>query len=74
MMVFGMITACDISGTKYPRPVQGIHCLARGATGRWCCVLYIGPDSPNWVDRVQYVISVEEAASKIESMGDWLDY
>jgi hypothetical protein len=74
MMVFGTITECDITGTKYPRPIQGIHCLARGATGRWCCVMYIGPDSPTWVSHIPHVISVEEAAAKIESMGDWLDY
>lgn len=74
MMVFGMITECDISGTVYPKAIQGIHCLARGATGRWCHVLNIGPDSPNWVDRAQYVITEEQARERIEAMGDYLDY
>lgn len=44
MVIEGMVNACDISGKKYGTYVKGGHALARGATGRVCCVLYLGPD------------------------------
>lgn len=74
MMVFGIITECDVTDTRYPNGVKGIHCLARGATGRWCHVFNIGPDSPGWEKRIPHVITEESAREQIEAMGDWLDY
>ena len=38
------VTECDFTDRKYAEPVLGAWCLAQGATGRWCCVMYMGPE------------------------------
>ena len=44
MYIAGKVTECDFSGKTYDKPVEGAHALARGATGRVCCVMYVGPE------------------------------
>lgn len=44
MYVVGMVPACDFTDTTYPEPVQGAHVIARGATGRYCAVMWAGPE------------------------------
>ncbi len=43
MYLKAKVRECDFTGEKYDEPVDGAHCFARGATGRWCCVMYMGP-------------------------------
>jgi hypothetical protein len=38
------ILCCDFTNKRYKRPVQGAGVVARGATGRWCVVMWIGPE------------------------------
>ena len=44
MVIKGYVPECDWSGRKYEEAVLGGHCIAPGATGRHCCVMYIGPE------------------------------
>ena len=41
MYLKGKITGCDFTGEEYDSPKDGVQCIARGATGRWCCVMYM---------------------------------
>lgn len=44
LLIHRDVTSCDISQQQYPSPVAGAAYLSRGATGRWCEVLHIGPE------------------------------
>jgi len=44
MFVQETVTECDATGQKYDKPVKGAHCIAQGASGRFCCVLHVGPE------------------------------
>ena len=44
MYMEGKVTECDFTDSHYDEPVDGAHVLARGATGRWCCVMWAGPE------------------------------
>lgn len=64
---------CDFTGTEYDEPVVGAWALAQGATGRYCCVMWAGPEyvAENGIKP----ISREEAERQIEEMGDaWADF
>lgn len=39
-----MVTTCDLNTIDYDEPVEGAHVIVRGATGRWCCVMWAGPE------------------------------
>jgi hypothetical protein len=72
MFIPALINECDITGKRYDQPVMGAYALARGATGRWCPVLSVGPEV---IEEHQYkLVSEEEAHSIIAAKGDWLDY
>lgn len=44
MYVKRHITECDFSDRKYDESVPGCAALARGASGRWCEVMHMGPE------------------------------
>lgn len=44
MYVRRMVVECDFSGKKYDEPVEGGAAVARGASGRWCEVMWAGPE------------------------------
>ena len=44
MYMKATVNACDLTDTKYDTPVEGAYILARGATGRVCCVMFVGPE------------------------------
>jgi len=44
MFIQAYVSECDFTGVKYDRPTMGAHAIARGATGRWCAVMYAGPE------------------------------
>jgi hypothetical protein len=74
MFMKEMVTECDFTGVKYDAPVEGAWALAQGATGRYCCVMYAGPEwlaeNPN-----QTVISREEAEAAVNAQeGAWVDF
>lgn len=38
------VTHCDFFNKEYSRPVDGGGYLSQGATGRWCVVMWAGPE------------------------------
>lgn len=44
MFVEMMVPCCDVTETSYRGTVMGAGALAQGATGRWCVVMYLGPE------------------------------
>lgn len=72
MFIPALINECDFTGKQYEAPVMGAYVLGRGATGRWCPVLSVGPEA---IEEYQFkLVSEEEAHSIIAAKGDWLDY
>ena len=74
MIIRTHITHCDITDRSYPNPVLGAAAIARGATGRWCEVLWFGPET---VEQLGYItITREEAYAKFEALGngDYADF
>lgn len=45
MLVCMTVPCCDFTDVRYPGGVEGGGYIARGATGRWCAVMYAGPGS-----------------------------
>ena len=39
-----LVTECDCMSIEYDKPVMGAYVIAPGATGRWCCVMFVGPE------------------------------
>lgn len=72
MYIRAKITECDISQQQYASLEDGAYALARGATGRWCPVLSVGPDAIR--EQGLLLLDVEAARAIIEAKGDWLDY
>jgi hypothetical protein len=68
MYVIGMVPSCDFTDTTYPEPVQGAHVIARGYSGRYCVVMYAGPE---WLAKSGIVpLSYSEAVSTVLKNGD----
>jgi hypothetical protein len=44
MFIKQQVPECDFDGIKYDTPTDGAGALARGASGRWCVVMYAGPE------------------------------
>lgn len=72
MIIRRKITHCDYTNRKYEQPVDGGACIAQGATGRWCEVLWIGPE--HLAEAEVEPISREEAITQIEKLGGWADF
>jgi len=73
MWIQGEVTYCDIDQTSYEKPVMGAHAICRGASGRYCAVLWAGPEA---VERDGLEpITREEALKIIEEKGDgWAEF
>jgi hypothetical protein len=72
MYVSAYVPECDITGVKYSSAVRGAYAVARGATGRYCAVLYIGPEAIAEQDLV--VKTYEEAVAIVEAEGGYADF
>lgn len=72
MFVEAFVPSCDINSIDYPKPVKGAYALAQGATGRWCCVMYVGPEylEENSVE----VLTREQAEARCEAIGGEIDF
>ena len=74
MFMKEMVTECDFTDRKYDSPVEGAWALAQGASGRYCCVMFVGPEylaeHPG-----HEIISREEAEARVEAQeGAWADF
>lgn len=59
MVIYGPVVECDFTGKTYNAPVDGGHCLVRGATGRVCCTMHVGPE---YLEQSGWEISTREEA------------
>ena len=71
MLMQAMIDECDFTDRKYDTPVEGAWLILQGATGRWCPVMYAGPEY--LADSKQPVLTYEEVMAEIENKGGWPD-
>lgn len=72
MFVEAFVPSCDITDTVYAKPVKGAYALAQGATGRWCCVMYVGPEYLE--EKSIKVLTRDEAEAKCEAIGGEIDF
>lgn len=72
MYVESYVPECDITKRVYPSVVKGAYAVAQGATGRYCAVLYIGPEYI--AERGLTVHTREEAFALIEKEGGYADF
>ena len=72
MFIRRMVTHCDVTQTSYKTPVSGMAGIARGATGRWCEVMWFGPEyiKKHGLKATPY----NEAVKYVESLGDEVDF
>lgn len=62
------VSECDFTDRKYKKPVEGAGALAQGATGRWCVVMWAGPE---YLEKIgAKVITAEEAYLWIQEHSD----
>jgi hypothetical protein len=73
MYVQSMVRECDFSDRKYEVPVMGAMAVARGASGRYCPVMFVGPEI--LAQHGVTPLTEEEAYAKIKLNGDgWADF
>ena len=72
MFVESYVPECDFTKTVYPSVVKGAYAVARGATGRYCAVMYVGPEYI--AEKGLTVISRVEAFDLIEKEGGYADF
>lgn len=73
MLMSAMVRECDFTDRKYDDYVKGGWYLAQGATGRYCAVMYVGPEyiEENGLEP----ISREEAEARVNAQeGAWVDF
>jgi hypothetical protein len=68
MYVQAMVRECDFSDRKYEVPVMGAMAVARGASGRYCPVMFVGPEI--LAEHGVTPLTEEEAYAKIKLNGD----
>lgn len=72
MFVSAKVPSCDFTGTEYGKLVDGAYAIAQGATGRWCAVLYVGPE---WLaENNAKVEDYDEVVSRMEAEGQIVDF
>ena len=74
MLVEGLVSECDFSGIKYQGNVWGAWVVAQGATGRWCTVMYVGPEYIRNNHLKTQVLTVEQAYRQIDLKGGYPDF
>jgi len=67
MIIARKVTHCDFTERTYSQPVEGLAFIAQGATGRWCEVMWCGPEHAK--EHGYVAISYEEAFAKAEADG-----
>jgi hypothetical protein len=74
MFMKAMVPMCDLTGAEYRAPVEGAWVISKGASGRFCCVLYVGPE---WLrDNGHEAMTREEVESIIakDHPNAWIDF
>lgn len=72
MFVSAKVPSCDMTDTVYGKMVDGAYAIARGATGRWCAVMYAGPE---WLAENKVIVrDYDEVVNELESKNEWIDF
>ena len=72
MYVETWVDSRDITKVKYPSVVKGAAAVAQGATGRYCEVIWIGPEYI--AERGLTVHTREEAYAIVKKEGGYADF
>ena len=73
MYIKQMVTECDFTDRKYDKPVEGAGVVAQGATGRWCVVMWAGPEFVQ--ENNLTVLEPAEAEARIENeLSGWAHF
>lgn len=72
MYVELLVPMCDFTNRMYEKPTLGAGCLAQGRTGRWCIVMYVGPEYIKKYDIKP--LSHAEATLKCLERGGYTDF
>ena len=72
MYVEMQVPMCDFTGTRYDGEVKGAGAVAQGASGRWCVVMYAGPEF--LADKGVTPLAYEDAIRKCEARGGEVDF
>ena len=72
MYVETWVDSCDITKVKYPSVVKGAAAVAQGATGRYCEVIWIGPE---YIAECGLTVHTrEEAYAIVKKEGGYADF
>ena len=76
MWVRGQVRNCDFTDREYQAPVEGAWVLAQGATGRYCTVMWAGPEYVAELEKTgNTIMTYDEAVKTIEGIeGAWVDF
>jgi len=76
MIIHKQVTQCDMTGGEYPGGVDGIAYLSQGASGRWCEVLWGGPEEKARIQKDgAEILTDDEARNRIAESGNgWPDF
>lgn len=73
MLLEGLVNECDFSGVDYQGPVQGAWVIAQGATGRWCAVMFVGPEYLRDNNLLGDVLTLTQVERQVDLEGGYLD-
>jgi hypothetical protein len=76
MYVKAMVSECDMDNTKYDKEVEGAHIVARSAVGRYCPVLYVGPEylERKGIEPLSFASAYKKAEADIDVNGGSIDF
>ena len=78
MLVSATVHECDFTNREYPEGADGGWYIAQGASGRYCVVMYAGPDyiaetNAECITYDQALARIEEE-SKLKGSHIWADF
>ena len=76
MFVKSKVSVCDFTGTTYSEPVDGADVVVRSAVGRYCPIMWAGPEylEERGINPVSYDTAVEKLESEIEVNCGFIDF
>lgn len=74
MIIATLVSSCDITGQDFGEYVDGVAFIAQGATGRWCEVLWGGPEQLAKAKAEGSLLTREEAYAEINRLGGYPDF
>jgi hypothetical protein len=72
MFVERLVSVCDLTDAVYNEPTKGAAVITQGATGRWCEVLWVGPEY--LAANASRIHTYEEAVERATELGGTIDF